>query len=160
MRHGEAVDAPPGFSDGDRWLTAKGRRQTRAVSSHLAKHCRPAAIWTSPLVRATQTAEILASALEIEEELSVLRELASGNVRAILEHAAKYDGPRPLCLVGHEPTLSSLAIEILGSERWPGMKKSAVCALRWKGDERGRFGWMLLPKRLEQVDSIDKLFGL
>src|SRR5581483_6827547 len=119
MRHGEAVDGAPG-GDGDRWLTSHGRQTTRAVAEHLARHMAPATVWTSPLVRAVQTAEILASAVGLQGSVEVLRELATGHDDAILQHVADFEGDGTLCLVGHEPTLSQLAVTLLGVRQWPG----------------------------------------
>ena len=60
IRHGHAVDEAPGLDDGGRWLSGKGRKVTRRVARWLSekKKRRPVALWTSPLVRAVQTAEL------------------------------------------------------------------------------------------------------
>lgn len=65
VRHGEAVAATAG--DRERFLTLRGRAETLAVGKRLAAmgHA-PMAIVTSPLVRAVQTAEILAHALSFD----------------------------------------------------------------------------------------------
>ncbi len=160
MRHGEAVDQDHGMTDGERWLTAKGRRVTRLVADHVVKHSAPLAVWTSPLVRATQTAEILVSAAGLEDEVTVLREIATGDVSTLLSRLRAWNGPGPLAVVGHEPTLSVLAERLLDARGWPGFKKSAVCALTLdEGATRARFEWMLLPKGLTVVDSLATLVG-
>lgn len=160
MRHGEAVDAEHGMSDGERWLTAKGRRVSREVASLVVAHTRPAAVWTSPLVRATQTAEILVSAAKLEDNVSVVREIATGDVDAIVKKIRAYEGEAPLALVGHEPTLSTLAMTLLDERRWHGFEKSAVCALTLKrGEAHARFEWMQLAKKLKLVEDLHKLVG-
>ena len=65
VRHGEAVERTTG--DRERYLTLRGRTETLAVGRRLAAlgHV-PAAFICSPLVRAVQTAEILAHALAFE----------------------------------------------------------------------------------------------
>lgn len=159
MRHGEAVDPTASMSDGERWLTEKGRRVTREVAAWIAEHHRPAALWTSPLVRATQTAEIVASALGFEGEVRVVREIAQGNDARLTELLRRYDGDGPLLVVGHEPTLSGVVQRVLDDERWPGFDKSGVCGLKWDGEHPGRFDWALLPKKLRVVDALEKLQG-
>jgi phosphohistidine phosphatase len=159
MRHGEAVDEAPGMGDGERWLTAKGRRVTREVAAHVAKHHPPAVVITSPLVRATQTAEILVAAVGLEGDVTVDAHLATGNVAAILRGLAEHRGRGTVAVVGHEPTLSILVQRLLEDHRWPGFEKSGVCALHWSGDGKGRFEWALQPRKLRVVDDLGKLFG-
>jgi phosphohistidine phosphatase len=158
MRHGEAVDEAPGMNDGERWLTAHGRKQTRAVAEHLVKHSAPATVWTSPLVRATQTAEIVVSAAGLEDNVSVVREIATGDITSLIRRIGEFQGDKPLILVGHEPSLSTLVMTLLHESRWPGFKKSAVCALELQGERPARFEWMLLPKHLRVIHELKDLF--
>jgi phosphohistidine phosphatase len=65
IRHGHAVDAAEQLSDGERYLTKKGRRAVREVGRALRKAgVAFEAIVTSPLVRAVQTAELIAEQTE------------------------------------------------------------------------------------------------
>src|SRR5262245_29492118 len=106
VRHGHAVDDAPGLGDAGRWLSARGRKTTRRVARWLAKSKkrRPALIWTSPLVRATQTAEIVAAYGNYKGEIRALAELSPGrdpgDLRKLLAEAPDLG---PLVLVGHEP---------------------------------------------------------
>ena len=100
MRHGEAVDSAGVLGDGARWLTGKGRQHTRGVAEHLTSHASPGTIWTSPLVRAVQTAEIVALTCEIGDEFEVVNDLANGDCDALLSRVAAFRGARPLLLVG------------------------------------------------------------
>lgn len=126
MRHGEAVDASVTLSDDARYLTPRGRRVSRAVAAWLAANERPSQIVTSPLVRATQTAEIVAAALGAES-VTVSRALATGDLRAL--QAAVREGPEASVLfVGHEPTLSAW-VEALTGRPVTGTEKSSVWVL-------------------------------
>ena len=80
VRHGQAVEEAPGLGDTGRWLTQKGRKLTRKVARWLAKggKRRPARIWTSPLVRAVETAEILAAEAGYRGEVEACAELSPG----------------------------------------------------------------------------------
>jgi probable phosphoglycerate mutase len=81
IRHGEAVCNAEGFVGGPkscRGLTGLGRRQSEALAARLVASgelAAPAALWTSELPRAFQTAEILAPALG---DLTVQRSGALG----------------------------------------------------------------------------------
>jgi phosphohistidine phosphatase len=137
IRHGQAVDEAPGLGDAGRWLTAKGRKVTRKVARWLVKSSkrRPVAIWTSPLVRAVQSAEILASQAGFKGELRASAQLGPGHDPGdLLKLLAgeKLDGP--IALVGHEPSLSLIAHALLGDVGFRGLKKSGVLALTWEPD--------------------------
>src|SRR5437763_65821 len=68
---------------------------------------------TSPLVRAVQTAEIVAQALEIDD-VEVLEELRPDvPVQAVLERSAQFDGKR-MGLVGHDPQMTGLVAALSG----------------------------------------------
>jgi phosphohistidine phosphatase len=137
MRHGDAVDEEPHLGDRGRWLTAKGRARTRHVAEQLAaRGPRPTMIWTSPLVRAVQTADIVAHALAYEDEVCARAELVvDGHPRAMAHALRSYHGPHAtLLLVGHEPSLTALANALLGGARWAGFRKSELLALGLDAD--------------------------
>jgi len=104
IRHGIAIDEGPGLSDEDRYLTAEGRHRTAKVGKLLRDQVGGLdLILTSPLVRAVQTADIVARELECDD-VRVCTALAPGGslsrVDAAIEDA--FDVER-LALVGHEP---------------------------------------------------------
>jgi phosphohistidine phosphatase len=115
VRHGQAVpQGAPGVADTDRPLTADGERRFRAAARTIARLQRtPDALLTSPLVRARQTAGLLASAWG-DIAPTAERALAEGGVDAIVEVLARQPRDATVALVGHEPTVSSLVIEFLG----------------------------------------------
>ena len=64
LRHGEAEERETGLADRDRKLTAKGKRDLKAVLKVARKlRLRPDLILTSPLRRAQETAAIAAEVL-------------------------------------------------------------------------------------------------
>jgi phosphohistidine phosphatase len=135
MRHAHAIEATPGLPDADRWLTGKGRKVARKMSGWLAKpKRRPLVIWTSPLVRAVQTAEILADACELTDRVSVCPELSPGRDPGdLLRVLAAHQGPSPIALVGHEPSLSLIATSLLSDPSWSGFRKGGLLAVDWPG---------------------------
>lgn len=77
-RHGEAGYETEALSDHGGTLTAQGREQARALGSSLVER-RIARVWSSPLARAVQTAEIAAAALGCDVTVREgLRELSVG----------------------------------------------------------------------------------
>jgi phosphohistidine phosphatase len=137
LRHGHAIDEAPGLGDAERALSGKGRKVTRKVARWLArrkKELRPVEIWTSPLVRAVQTAEIAAEALELADEVFVHAELSpGGNPDTLMRKLSEHTDAGPVMLVGHEPDLSVIAALLLGVQSYPGLKKSGVVAVEWEG---------------------------
>ena len=165
IRHGEAVEAAPGLGDPGRWLTAKGRRTTRKVAKWLDKRKsrRPAQIWTSSLVRAVQSAEIVACEVGLDGEVIMQAELLPGaDPSALLRLVNNYDGPGPLALVGHEPGLSLFARLLLGGEvPVPALKKSGIYAIGYtatSSDDKPAevaFHYGLVPKDMSVVRSLE-----
>jgi phosphohistidine phosphatase len=134
IRHGEAVEDPPGLGDAGRWLTKKGRKVTRKVARWLGKSRKrtPATIWTSPLVRALQTAEILAAETGYRGEVRACSQLSPGHDPGdLLKLLAAEPIEGPIALVGHEPALSLIAHALLGDAGFTGLKKNGVLALSW-----------------------------
>jgi phosphohistidine phosphatase len=95
--------------DDSRPLNGKGRRIFRRTARVFAKLGEKIdLLCTSPLVRAVQTAEILAEALELDE-VAALEELRPEvPVQRLLERVAVLSEKR-IALVGHDPQISGTA---------------------------------------------------
>jgi phosphohistidine phosphatase len=151
IRHGIALDQAPGLEDASRWLSAKGRKVTRKVGRWLAKSDkrRPTAIWTSPLVRAVQTAEIIAAAVGHEGEVEAAAELTPGRDPGdLIKRLGAQPIPGVLALVGHEPSLTLLANALLGDVGFTGFRKSGVMGLVWE-DGKGTLKFVLDPVKMK-----------
>jgi len=156
IRHGQAVDEAPGLGDAGRWLTAKGRKVTRKVARWVAKSDkrRPATIWTSPLVRAVQTAEILAAEVGYKGELRCSVQLSPGHDPGdLIKQLGSEAFEGPLALVGHEPSLSLIANALLGDIGLTGLRKSSVLGLSW-AEGRGAFRFLLDPATMKATKRI------
>src|SRR5687767_11718267 len=87
MRHGPAEDVSPSGRDGDRALTPSGRDRVRVVAKALLDGDEsPFAVITSPLVRALQTAEIVANVTDLAKRAQA-NERVSGAVEVRREMA-------------------------------------------------------------------------
>ena len=116
VEHGIAVEGGEGIPDEWRPLTDKGRRRFRKTARAFGKLGRNLdLILTSPLVRAVQTAEILAGETE-PEEVAVLAELdPKFDVQAVRNAIASRAGKaEAVAIVGHEPQLSSVLAALSG----------------------------------------------
>ncbi len=126
LRHAHAGDAERwGGDDSIRPLSEKGRRQSERIGRLLAAHDdAPDLFITSPLLRAGQTAEIVAEALgaQVIVDARLAGPLDSSVLSDIL--ASNPDSDRP-CLVGHDPDFSELLGELLGTPPIP-MRKGAL----------------------------------
>jgi len=116
LRHAHAGDSTTWPGDDDlRPLTEKGRRQAERLGRLLATAgVAPDAVLASPLVRARETAEIVADVLDVPVRLDVRlgEPLDLATVERILDDAG--DPGRPL-LVGHDPDFSDLVSELVGA---------------------------------------------
>lgn len=111
FRHGPAVArGTEGVSEADRPLTPEGRKKTVQAARGLRKlGLGFDIVYTSPLPRALQTAEIVAELLELNTP-EVLDGLSpGGSPRRLLGGLSELEGESPL-LVGHEPLLSSAVL--------------------------------------------------
>jgi len=121
-RHAKAADGDP---DELRELTPKGVEQARALGRRLATAPdRPAFVLTSPLVRAQQTARIVAE--ETGAELRVEPLLAPGATLRELQRAVD-EVAGPVATVGHQPDCSEIALAVSGRD--PGFPPGGVARL-------------------------------
>src|SRR5579875_2986762 len=109
LRHGIAAERGEWEgSDFDRPLTDEGHARMAREAKAIAKFdLGIELILTSPLVRAKETAEIVAKALKLQERLVVDERLGLAFDRIRLEGMLReHRGAKALLLVGHEPGMS------------------------------------------------------
>src|SRR5512145_3051643 len=112
-------------------------------------------IFTSPLVRARQTAEILAAGLDGKPPIKVLDALSPGHTSAsVMTHLARVAKRRRIALVGHEPELGELAAHLIGAGRALAFKKGGICRIdlgSLTSKRAASLTWFLPPNVLRQV---------
>jgi phosphohistidine phosphatase len=118
FRHGDAVErGAPGFEvDDERPLSDAGRSRMERIALGLrALGIAVEAILSSPLPRATQSAEIVADALGVRNVFETTPHLApDGDPKKLIDAILKRHGAASaILLVGHEPFLSRLASELV-----------------------------------------------
>ncbi|MCA9531705.1 MAG: phosphohistidine phosphatase SixA [Myxococcales bacterium] len=134
VRHGEATNAPAALSDAMRWLTERGRRETRAVGTALRElGLRLEAVYTSPLVRAVQTGELLSAPFsQPDRPIRVCAGLGpegtTAQALAPLEaHARHASARQAVALVSHEPRVRILVGHLAGRATVPPFAPSTAC---------------------------------
>ena len=159
VRHGIAAShGMAGMTDDERPLTEEGiSKLNLSVPGFRSLGCIPEVILTSPLLRARQTAEILAAALDARESLKICAPLApSGRRERVYEEIRRHSGCQSLMLVGHQPSLGEIAAEIAWGtpQNYIEIKKGGACALEveiTRGTPRGALLWLLTPSVLRSI---------
>lgn len=158
MRHAIAHDlgADGSRTDAERTVTDEGRANTRAAAHAMRRlELDFDTVWTSPLVRARQTAAIVAEVLNKTHVLREAPELALGaGPDRLIQALTRLNRQASALLVGHEPDLSRfVAFLVWGSldaDRIA-FKKGALCRLDCQlGLRPGKatLRWLLTPKQL------------
>jgi phosphohistidine phosphatase len=142
IRHADAVPETLALRDPHRYLSAAGRAQARALGDRLRWHdCTPSHLWSSPLVRAIQTAELVSGGLQCELAVEAVAALAPDeDPREVLAALAALGADASVVVVGHEPGLSAIGGLLVGEPAFASLDKAQAAriddgALRW------RFAW-------------------
>ncbi|MFQ5798155.1 MAG: phosphohistidine phosphatase SixA [Bacteroidota bacterium] len=157
LRHGIATDQEGMYvgNDRERPLTPKGMKKMK-------KECRGMRalqlefdlILTSPLVRARQTAEVVAKAFDAQDKLEDCAHLASGGDHDLLvKQLQSYPEDYRILLVGHEPDLGTFIASIAFGNEHASLKlrKGGLCKVVLDNENqafRGTLEWLLTPKQL------------
>ncbi|MEI6669973.1 MAG: phosphohistidine phosphatase SixA [Acidobacteriota bacterium] len=157
IRHGIAADTTRACpDDASRPLTDEGVERLRIQFKGLRRldvdidH-----ILTSPLVRAAQTAALLAEACRDAPDVIVVDALRpGGRYEALLAELARLPPRRGVALVGHEPSIGMAAARLLGARDGVPFKKGAVCRIdvaTLPPAEPGQLQWFLPPRALRAL---------
>jgi phosphohistidine phosphatase len=153
VRHAAAVESSPETCDEERYLTPEGRVIFRKTSRTMLKNgVEPAAILTSPLLRAVQTADILAESLSFCGPLVVRNELRPGfGIKKLEWLLGEYQSVDELVLVGHEPDLSAIIATLISLPGGFSFKKGAAVELKINAADLSapaQFKWLAVGKKL------------
>ena len=163
VRHAIAAERGEDWPDDDkRPLTQRGvARFKEAVQGFNKLDDGIDEIFTSPLVRARQTAELLAAGLPGKASIKVLDALAPGHSpSSVMAQLARNARRRRIALVGHEPSLGELAAHLIGAGRALPFKKGGICRIDVESLTSRRPGaltWFVQPKLLRGLISKSKL---
>lgn len=159
VRHGIALDrtdpkCPP---EAERPLTVKGLRKTRAAALGMrALGVAPGIMITSPYLRAAQTAEIFAEALEFSAEkirTSEALKPASQPAEAIKEISCLK--VKEVMCFGHAPQVDLMIAHLAGARgAFTELKKAGVACFELAAPHgKWRLRWFLSPNILRELGS-------
>lgn len=154
LRHGIAEDAAADKKDEDRSLTAEGHARMKEIARGL-EHALPKVrvIYSSPLLRAVQTALWVSKAYRSRAAVTTTDALAPGATKKdFLALVATITEPRAI-FVGHEPTLTEnmRALTGLGRSASLELKKGGCYGVRLLADGSGVLEWVLPPRILRRM---------
>lgn len=161
IRHGIAVDPDSSKSaptdDAERPLTKEGRQKMRKAAKGL-RQLIPALdlIATSPLLRAAQTAEIVAREYGDTRTVQVSALAPRKPLPALLEWLNAHPPEATVALVGHEPHLSTFLCWLLTGlqESFVELKKGGAALVEVPtpvAAGKAKLLWMLKPSQLRDL---------
>lgn len=131
LRHGTAVDERFDLTDDSRYLSAEGRAQAKHTGqAMLSRLSGSIAIFTSPLVRAVQTAELAlgGAGITIAVQELLRPEAPPHHAYGELERALRQVDH--VIAVGHEPSISGLVAISLGLSHHRALGRAEAIAVQ------------------------------
>ncbi|MDA4137366.1 MAG: phosphohistidine phosphatase SixA [Thaumarchaeota archaeon] len=159
LRHGEAGKRVMlTDKDAERTLTVSGKDEVKEVAECMGKlNLKFDAIMTSPLKRASETAEIVAKTLKHRKTVEQWDELKpEGDSKALYRRLSKFRPDSSVLVVGHEPYLSSMIVELIGGKGDARivLKKAGLAKVELSSVlpvPSGNLRWLLTPRLLKKV---------
>ncbi len=153
LRHGIAEDATEGKKDEDRGLTAEGHSRMKRIARGLERALPKAqAIYSSPLLRAVQTALWVSKAYGSRANVTTTDALAPGATPKQFLALVKAIKERRSVIIGHEPTLTAGLTALTGIEGTE-LKKGGCYGVRLLPDGKALLEWMLPPRLLRKLGT-------
>lgn len=161
IRHAAAMHkeefARTGRSDDERPLTPAGQKEMARVARGLrALVPRLNALAPSPLVRARQTAAIVARAYRMKVGAATRSLEPDAKPTSFARWLGAHRKAATIAVVGHEPHLGALVTWLLAgvNEQRVELKKGGACLLRFDGTPRragAHMEWLLTPAHLRKA---------
>jgi phosphohistidine phosphatase len=159
VRHGIAIDredpkCPP---EAERYLTEEGVEKTKQVAEAVAAlGIQADLMFSSPYVRATQTAAIFASELEYSKQKIRRTDslLPGAEPGAFLRELAREKDVSAVLCFGHAPHVDGLLAAAVGASRHiTSMKKAGVALVELKrlSPPNGQLVWLITPKLMRKA---------
>ena len=157
VRHGSAVlHGTEGITcDAERTLTPKGIKKLRASASALVQlGVTLDEVWTSPLTRARETADVLIDEFAVAQPARVVDYLQpEAPFEPLAEELQNHLEQAGIALVGHEPDLGELATYLLTGTRSASFrfKKGGVACIEVydiRPQVHCQLRWLLTPKQM------------
>ena len=159
VRHGVAIDRgdPKCPTEAERYLTEEGVEKTKQVAEAVAAlGIQADLMFSSPYVRATQTAAIFASELEYSKQKIRRTDslLPGAEPGAFLRELAREKDVSTVLCFGHAPHVDGLLAAAVGASRHiTSMKKAGVALVELKrlSPPNGQLVWLITPKLMRKA---------
>ena len=157
LRHGEAGKrSATARSDLQRPLTVTGKQEIEEIVKAFVKlGLEFDYVYTSPLLRCKQTAEIVMTYMKNRNKVEELNELRpEGNKLELYNKLSKLKQNSSVLLVGHEPYLSELIGDAIGGASRIDLKKGGLARIRTISLQpkiQGELRWLLTPKHMKKI---------
>lgn len=161
IRHAAAVELDKEIvEDSFRYLSHAGRNQSREIARKLKEHkVHFDIIYSSPLTRALQTAEIFANILHHKGELKTAVELAGGASFSRFHQMIKRSSHHnKIACFGHAPDVNLFATGLINNKEVKELKLNfkncSVCKISYDIKmETGKFIWFLKSDTMQIVEA-------
>ena len=161
IRHAAAVELDKEIvEDSFRYLSHAGRNHSREIARKLKEHkVHFDIIYSSPLIRALQTAEIFANILHHKGELKTAVELAGGasfsRFRQMIKRSSHHN---KIACFGHAPDVNLFATGLIKNNEVKvlklNFKNCSVCKISYDiKKETGKFVWFLKSDTMQIVEA-------
>jgi phosphohistidine phosphatase len=148
LRHGLAEDRHPDKTDADRALTPDGiQKMNKTLETFRTIGLQVDLVYSSPLLRARQTAEIVSSGLDVPMHLH--HHLSPGFDHRRLQVIVQEANVNALMVVGHEPDFSETISSVIGGGQVV-MKKGGLARvdILTMTPLSGELVWLLAPRTM------------
>lgn len=131
IRHGDAEKVAIGKKDYDRELTPSGKLKLKSAAKSWKNiidnfDC----IYSSPLTRAYQTAQIIAEVFELKNKIIVDNKISPGCKSDSILELANAAGKEDIAFVGHQPDFSEILSELISNkDAYIEFKKGAIAKI-------------------------------
>ena len=116
LRHAKTERPEPGGRDRDRKLTARGRADAPVIAAYMVRHrLVPDLALVSPAVRAEETWALIAAALAKPPRVTRDARIYNAGTETLIEVVGDARDARALLIVGHNPGLHDLAVQLIAS---------------------------------------------
>ena len=158
LRHGEAGRGSVTVrDDSKRTLTIEGEKEIESISEGIKElGVEFDYVFTSPLLRAKQTAELVSKVVASKNQIKELDELKpEGNKLQLYSKLSNLKRDSCVLIVGHEPYMSELAGETISNGTCRiDLKKAGLIRIRVTTilpKPKGELRWLLTPKHLKRI---------
>jgi phosphohistidine phosphatase len=116
LRHAKTERVAPGERDRDRKLTKRGRADASAIGAYMARHgLVPDVALVSPAKRTQETWALLAPAFAKAPKLINEERIYNADTEALIEVIGAARGAHCLIVVGHNPGLHDVAVQLIAA---------------------------------------------